>query len=120
MLSGREATERGRATGRPWGGGVFSPSDGTADPAKAAPSVAAALIRLGGSVRQNCAARGIETEGERISGVITEAGITKTRTVVMTGGARASAFFRQLGIRFPQASQRSKENWGALRRKSTA
>src|SRR5688572_4709003 len=34
MLSGREATERGRATGKAWKGGVFSPSDGTADPAK--------------------------------------------------------------------------------------
>src|SRR6185295_12392612 len=32
MLSSREATERGRATGKAWKGGVFSPSDGTADP----------------------------------------------------------------------------------------
>lgn len=106
MLSGREAAERGQATGRAWKGGVFSPSDGTADPAKAAPAVAAALIKLGGSVHQNCAARGIETEGGRVSGVITEAGVIKTRTVVMAGGAWASSFCRQLGIRFPQASIR--------------
>ena len=33
MLSGREASERGQATGRAWKGGVFSPSDGTADTA---------------------------------------------------------------------------------------
>jgi len=50
MLSGREATERGRATGRPWGGGVFSSSDGTADPAKAAPAVAAALMKRFGAL----------------------------------------------------------------------
>ena len=37
MLSSAEATERGRATGKPWKGGVFSPTDGTADPASAAP-----------------------------------------------------------------------------------
>ncbi|MGJ3699560.1 NAD(P)/FAD-dependent oxidoreductase [Variovorax sp. AFSI2.2] len=106
MLSSREAAERGQATGRAWKGGVFSPSDGTADPAKAAPAVAAALIKLGGSVHQNCAARGIETEAGRVSGVITEAGVIKTRTVVMAGGAWASSFCRQLGIRFPQASIR--------------
>jgi glycine/D-amino acid oxidase-like deaminating enzyme len=85
---------------------VFSPSDGTADPGKAAPAVAAAIMKLGGSVHQNCAARGIETEGGRVSGVITEAGVIKTRTAVLAGGAWASSFCRQLGIRFPQASVR--------------
>jgi glycine/D-amino acid oxidase-like deaminating enzyme len=106
MLSGREAAERGQATGRAWKGGVFSPSDGTADPGKAAPAVAAALIKLGGSVHQNCAARGIELEGGRVSGVITEAGVIKTKTAVLAGGAWASSFCRQLGIRFPQATIR--------------
>ncbi len=37
MLSSAEATERGRATGASWKGGVFSPTDGIADPASAAP-----------------------------------------------------------------------------------
>jgi glycine/D-amino acid oxidase-like deaminating enzyme len=106
MLSGREASERGRATGRAWKGGVFSPSDGTADPSKAAPAVAAALMRLGGTVHQSCAARGIEVEGGRVSGVATEAGTIKTRIAVLAGGAWASSFCRQLGIRFPQATLR--------------
>jgi glycine/D-amino acid oxidase-like deaminating enzyme len=106
MLSGREAAQRGQATGRAWKGGVFSPSDGTADPGKAAPAVAAAIMKLGGSVHQNCAARGIEMEGGRVSGVITEAGVIKTRTAVLAGGAWASSFCRQLGVRFPQASIR--------------
>jgi glycine/D-amino acid oxidase-like deaminating enzyme len=106
MLSGREATERGRATGRTWKGGVFSPTDGTADPARAAPAVAAAIIKLGGTVLQNCAARGIEREGGRVSGVVTEAGTIKTRTAVLAGGAWASSFCRQLGIRFPSATVR--------------
>lgn len=106
MLSAREAAERGRATGRAWKGGVFSPTDGTADPGKAAPAVAAALIKLGGNVHQNCAARGIELEGGRVSGVITEAGVIKTKTAVLAGGAWASSFCRQLGIRFPQATVR--------------
>lgn len=78
MLSAREASERGRATGRAWKGGVFSPRDGTADPSKAAPAAAAALMKLGGTVLQNCAVRGIEREGGRLSGVVTEAGTIKT------------------------------------------
>ena len=106
ILSGREASERGQATGQTWVGGVFSPTDGTADPAKAAPAVAAALMKLGGTVHQNCAARGIEREGGRVSAVVTEAGTIKTRTVVYAGGAWASSFCRQLGIRFPQATVR--------------
>lgn len=106
MLSSRETAERGRATGRTWKGGVFSPTDGTADPAKAAPAVAAALMKLGGSVHQRCAARGIELEGGRVSGVVTEAGVIKTRAAVLAGGAWASSFCRQLGIRFPSATVR--------------
>ena len=106
MLSSREASERGLATGRAWKGGVFSPTDGTADPAKAAPAVAAALMKLGGSVYQNCAARGIELEGGRVSGVVTEAGTIKTRTAVLAGGAWASSFCHQLGVRFPLATVR--------------
>ncbi|WP_065375589.1 NAD(P)/FAD-dependent oxidoreductase [Ensifer adhaerens] len=107
MLDSAEATERGRATGKPWKGGVFSPTDGTADPASAAPAVARAILKLGGTVHQSCAARGIETEGGRLSGVVTEHGTIRTKTAILAGGAWASSFCRQLGIRFPQASVRS-------------
>jgi glycine/D-amino acid oxidase-like deaminating enzyme len=106
VLSSREAGERGRATGRAWKGGVFSPTDGTADPSKAVPAVATALMKLGGTVLQNCAARGLELEGGRVSGVVTEAGTIKTRVAVLAGGAWASSFCRQLGISFPLATLR--------------
>src|SRR5205085_11184465 len=78
----------------------------TADPARAAPAVAAALMKLGGAVHQNCAARGIEMEGGRLSGVVTEAGTIKTRTAVLAGGAWASSFCNQLGVQFPVATIR--------------
>ena len=106
MLTAAAAAEHGRVTGRPWKGGVFSPTDGTADPSRAAPAVARALMKLGGSVHQGCAARGIETEGGRLSGVVTERGTIRTRVAVLSGGAWASSFCRQLGIRFPQATIR--------------
>ncbi|MDI5936096.1 MAG: FAD-binding oxidoreductase [Halomonas sp.] len=106
MLSAAEATERGAMTGKPWLGGVFSPTDGIADPSRAAPLIAKGVIKHGGSIHQYCAARGIETEAGRVSGVITEKGVIKTPQVVLAGGAWASSFCRQLGIRFPQASVR--------------
>ncbi|MCL6653180.1 D-amino-acid oxidase [Agrobacterium rubi] len=107
MLSADEAQERGRATNRDWKGGVFSPTDGIADPSRAAPVVARAIMKLGGTVHQMCAARGLELQAGRVSGVVTEHGTIATKTVVLAGGAWASSFCHQLGIRFPQAAVRS-------------
>ena len=107
VLGADEASARGAATGRRWKGGVFSPSDGIADPASAGSIVARGILAAGGSVHQMCAARGLEIEGGRVAGVVTEAGAIRTRTVVLAAGAWASAFCRQLGVRFPQASVRA-------------
>ncbi|MTH61611.1 NAD(P)/FAD-dependent oxidoreductase [Paracoccus litorisediminis] len=107
MLSAAEAGERGAATGKNWKGGVFSPSDGIADPQRAAPTIALGIERFGGRVVQNCAARGLELLGGAVAGVVTEKGVIRTRTVVMAGGAWASSFLHQLGLSFPQASVRS-------------
>lgn len=102
-----EASERGRSTGRAWKGGVFSPADGVADPSRAVPIVAQGVLAAGGTIHQMCAARGLETQAGRVSGVVTERGTIRTQTAVMAGGAWASSFCRQLGIRFPQSSVRS-------------
>ncbi|MBO0662561.1 FAD-binding oxidoreductase [Jiella sp. MQZ9-1] len=107
MLSAAEASERGAATGMRWKGGVFSPSDGIADPARAAPLIGRGIVAHGSTIHQFCAARGIETEGGTVSAVVTEHGSIRTRQVVMAGGAWASSFCRQLGIVFPQSSVRS-------------
>ena len=107
MLDEAGAAARAGATGRAWRGGVFSPHDGIADPSRAVPVVARGVMAAGGSVHQGCAARGIETEGGRVSGVVTERGTIRTRTAVMAGGAWASSFCRQLGIRFPQSAVRA-------------
>ena len=106
VLSAAEATERGAFTGKAWKGGVFSPTDGTADPASAAPAVARAFMKLGGTVHQECAARGVELEGGKVAAVVTEKGTIRTKVAVLCGGAWASSFCRQLGIRFPQATVR--------------
>ena len=107
MLGAAEATERGAATGKSWKGGVWSPTDGIADTSRAAPIIAKGVIKHGGVVVQNCAARGIETQAGAVCGVITERGVIRTRQVVLSGGAWASSFLHQLGIAFPQAAIRS-------------
>lgn len=107
MLDATEATRHGAATARTWKGGVFSPSDGTADPANAAPAVGRAILRRGSTVHQMCAARGLETEGGRVSAVVTERGVIRTRIAILAGGAWSSSFCRQAGIRLPLASIRS-------------
>ncbi|MDQ7774707.1 MAG: FAD-binding oxidoreductase [Paracoccus aminovorans] len=107
MLDAARASARGHATGQSWRGGVFSPSDGIADPARAAPAIALGVEALGGRVLQGCAARGLELSAGRLSGVVTERGTIRTAVAVMAGGAWASSFLRQQGLRFPQASVRS-------------
>lgn len=107
MLTPQEAAERGRATGKSWKGGVFSRDDGIADPARAAPVLALGVMKYGGTVLQECAARGVELSAGRVSGVVTERGTIATSQIVVAGGAWASSFCHQLGVGMPQASTRS-------------
>lgn len=107
VLSAADAANRGRATGQAWKGGVFSPTDGIAAPDRAATAVARAFVALGGILHQNCAVRGLETTGGRVSAVVTEKGTIRTPLAIHAGGAWASSFCRQLGLVFPQASVRS-------------
>lgn len=106
MLNAEEASRHGSFTNRRWKGGVHSQMDGIANPGLAVPAVARALMKLGGTVHQACAARGIETTGGAVSAVVTEKGTIRTRLAIQAGGAWASSFCRQLGVRFPQASVR--------------
>jgi len=106
-LSAKEATERGSATGKSWAGGVWSPTDGIADPSRAAPLIAKGIEKHGGQVIQFCAARGLETTGGSVSAVVTEKGTIKTAQIVVAGGAWASSFVHQSDIYFPQAAVRS-------------
>ncbi|TQS70778.1 FAD-binding oxidoreductase [Rhodobacteraceae bacterium] len=107
MLTRAQATERGAATGQTWEGGVWSASDGIADPSRAAPLIARGVIKHGGVVVQNCAARGVETQAGAVCAVVTEKGRIATTQVVVAGGVWAGSFLHQKGIRFPQTAVRS-------------
>jgi glycine/D-amino acid oxidase-like deaminating enzyme len=107
MLTGAEAREMTPGNEQDWIGGVFSSRDGRAEPSVAAPGLAEAARKLGATIHQNCAARGIDTTAGRVSGVVTEAGRIDTSAVLCATGAWASMFCRRHGIDFPQAGVRS-------------
>jgi glycine/D-amino acid oxidase-like deaminating enzyme len=91
----------------PGAGGGFvaamhTPTDGRAEPAHAAPAVAEAARAAGGTVLTECAVRGIETQGGRVSGVVTEKGPIACDAVVLAGGAWSRLFCGNAGIELPQ------------------
>ena len=78
------------------------PSDGCAEPQKAAPAIARAAQRMGAIILNHCAVRGLERTAGRVSGVITERGVIRCEGVILAGGAWTSLFCANLGVRLPQ------------------
>jgi glycine/D-amino acid oxidase-like deaminating enzyme len=90
-----------------WIGGVNSFSDGHAEPTMASSALAEAARRLGTTIHQDCAARGMETQGGVVSAVVTEKGRIRTSRVLCAAGAWTSLFCRWHGIDFPQSGASS-------------
>ncbi len=85
-----------------WAGALFTPSDGRAEPTRAAPAIATAAQRLGATILTNCAVRGVETSGGRITGVVTESGRIGCDNVVLAGGVWSRLFCANMDLRLPQ------------------
>lgn len=92
---------------RDWRGGMYTASDGRAEPHTAVPAIARAAERHGATVLTACAVRGIDRQGGKVAGVITERGNILTDTVVCAGGAWSSLVCRSLGIDLPQLTVRN-------------
>ncbi|TPQ48946.1 D-amino-acid oxidase [Prosthecomicrobium hirschii] len=93
--------------GRSYAGGLYSASDGRAEPQKAVPAIVASARRKGAIVCEGCAVRGVETTAGRVSAVVTEHGRIRCRTVIYAAGAWTSLLARGAGIRLPQLKVRS-------------
>ncbi len=107
MLTAAEAGAMVPGANGRWVGGVHSPTDGRAEPTMATPALAEAARRLGATIHQGCAARGMETEGGVVSAVVTEKGRIRTPRVLCAAGAWTSLFCRWHGIDFPQSGVRA-------------
>ena len=102
FLSTAEIKKRVRQGAEQWSGALWSPEEATAEPTLACPAIAAAAIRKGAAVIQQCAARGIETSGGKVSAVVTEKGTIATSAVILAGGVWSPFFARSLGLELPQ------------------
>jgi glycine/D-amino acid oxidase-like deaminating enzyme len=83
-------------------GAMHTPTDGRAEPSQAAPAIAEAARAKGATILTECAVRGIETQGGRVSGVVTEKGCIACDTVVLAGGAWSRLFCGNAGVELPQ------------------
>ncbi|MEM7253636.1 MAG: FAD-binding oxidoreductase [Pseudomonadota bacterium] len=102
MLSGSELKARLPGTTGRWMAAMHTPSDGQAEPSKAAPAIARAAAAAGATILTRCAVRGVETAGGRISHVVTERGSIATPAAVCAAGAWSSLFAANVGIALPQ------------------
>ena len=82
-------------------GGLYTKSDGRAEPQKAAPAIARAARRAGAAILTGCAVRGIETQAGRVSAAVTEKGRIVCESVVLAGGAWSRLFCGSFGLRLP-------------------
>jgi len=107
ILSPAEAKALTPGSTPDWIGGIHSPTDGRAEPWLAVPAIAQAARRRGATLHQHCAARGLDLEAGKVSGVMTEHGRIRTQAVLLAGGSWSSLFCRRHSLRLPQAGVRS-------------
>ncbi len=91
QLRGRLGTDESQ-----WYGALYTPSDGRAEPSRAAQAIARGCRQRGVSVLGSCAVRGLETQAGRVSGVVTEHGPIGADAVVCAAGAWTSLFHGNL------------------------
>ena len=85
-----------------WLGGMYTPSDGHAEPGKAPAAFADAARRLGATVEEGCVVEGIELAGGRVRGVRTDSGTIEAPVVVVAAGGWSSRLLRTVGLGLPQ------------------
>lgn len=85
-------------------GGLWTASDGRAEPWVAVPALARALGRMGVTVVEDCAVRCLDLAAGRVAGVVTEKGRVACDAVVLAGGAWSSLLLGNHGVRIPQLS----------------
>ncbi|MGN7930580.1 NAD(P)/FAD-dependent oxidoreductase [Sphingopyxis sp. 22461] len=84
-----------------WAGGIYTPSDGRAEPSLAASAIARAAMAKGAVIVENCAVRSLVRSAGRVTGVVTERGEISCDTVLLAGGLWSRRFLGNLGIGFP-------------------
>ena len=83
-------------------GGLFTPSDGQAEPEIAAPAIAAAAQSSGAHIETECVVDSIEVKNGVVCGLNTESGRVSTAAVIVCAGAWTKYLLRGVGVHLPQ------------------
>jgi glycine/D-amino acid oxidase-like deaminating enzyme len=86
----------------PLQGALLTPSDGRAEPQLAGPAISLGARDRGANILVECAVRGLELSGGKVSGVVTERGTIACDAAVLAGGVWSNFFARRYGIDIPQ------------------
>ncbi|WP_153072082.1 NAD(P)/FAD-dependent oxidoreductase, partial [Escherichia coli] len=84
-----------------WAGGIYTPSDGRAEPTLACSAIAQAALKKGVLIVENCAVRNLIMSAGRVSGVMTERGAIHCEQVLLAGGLWSRRFLGNLGVSLP-------------------
>ena len=102
LVRGHEVADLAPGMAGSWAGGMYTATDGHAEPAKATEAFRRAAVTHGARVYTRCAAEAVLTGGGAVSGVVTEQGEVRTTRVVCAAGAWSARLVRSLGLSLPQ------------------
>ncbi|WP_374652003.1 NAD(P)/FAD-dependent oxidoreductase [Dongia sp.] len=88
-------------------GGLYTKSDGHAEPRKVAAAYALRARELGATILEGCGALALEKTAGRISGVATEWGDVRAKTVLVCAGASSWRLLTPYGALLPQSFVRA-------------
>jgi sarcosine oxidase subunit beta len=92
-------------------GGLYCPTDGQANPILATRFVGRMAAQAGATIQTDTAVTGLECQGDRITGVITNRGRISTGAVVVTAGPWANQVAAMVGVTIPLLI---KPTWSAV------
>ncbi|GAA0315239.1 NAD(P)/FAD-dependent oxidoreductase [Psychrobacter aestuarii] len=101
MLTAKEIDEMVPNGRGQWAGGIYTATDGRAEPTMAASAIANAAIAKGAIIIENCAVRSLCINDDRVEGVFTEHGEIDCDEVLLAGGMWSRRFLGNMDISLP-------------------
>ena len=107
MLSGSEVAAMLPDLRAKVSGALYTASDGQAEPLLATTAFAKAAESMGVRILEDCGALEIERTARAVSGVVTEHGLIRSKSVVCAAGASSHRLLRTVGLALPQQTIRN-------------
>lgn len=105
ILTGAEIARMIPGGAKDWAGGIYTPSDGYAEPTLASSAIAKAAIARGAVIVENCAVRTLTrvktAGGTKVTGLRTEQGEIACDHVVLAAGLWSRKFLGNMGVSLP-------------------